>query len=78
MRRRGETVVGFELDHRPDGDAHRRERVLEREKLRVEDGLDSLSRLVVRPEIVAERLDDVVGGDADMRRSRLDHLQNRV
>ena len=34
MRRRRERVVGLELDHRPDRDAHRRERLLERMELR--------------------------------------------
>ena len=32
-RRGGERVVGLELDHRPDGDAHRGERVFERMEL---------------------------------------------
>src|SRR5437764_13962040 len=78
MRRRGESIVRFELDHRPDGDAHRLERILERLKLRQQVGLDSFAGLVVGPEIVAERLDDVIGGDTDVRRTGLDHLQHRV
>ena len=75
---RGEGVVSFELDHRPDCDSHRGERILEREKLRVEHAIDSLARLVVRPELVAEGLDHVVGGHADMGRAGLDHLQHGV
>ena len=50
----GEPVISFELDHRPDRDAHRAERVLEWEKLRIQVWLDSFACLVVRPELVAE------------------------
>ena len=77
-RGRSERVVGLELDHRPDRDAHRRERLLERLELRAQCGVDALAGLVAGPQIVAERLDDVVGRDADVRRARLDHLQHRV
>ena len=73
-----ERVVGLELDHRPDRDAHRRERVLERMELRAQRRVDAVAGLVAGPEVVAERLDDVVGRDADVRRARLDHLQHRV
>jgi hypothetical protein len=34
MRSRSERIIGFELDHRPDDHAHRRERLLERMELR--------------------------------------------
>ena len=40
--------------------------------------LDALAGLVARPQVVAERLDDVIGGDADVRGALLDHLQHRV
>ena len=77
-RGRGERVVGLELDHRPHGDAHRGERLLERLELRQQRRVDALPGLVARPQVVAERLDHVVGGDADVRRARLEHLQDRV
>ena len=56
-RRRGERVVGLELDHRPDDDAHRGERVLERMELREQRRLDAGRGLVAGPQVVAERLD---------------------
>ena len=40
--------------------------------------LDAFARLVAGPEGVAERFDDVVGGDADVRGAPLDHLQHGV
>jgi len=47
-------------------------------ELRPKRGLDALAGLVARPEAIAERLDDVIGGDADVRGAALDHLQHRV
>ncbi len=35
-------------------------------------------RLVAAPELVAERLDDMVGRDADVRRAFVDHAENRA
>ncbi len=66
-RRRGERIVGFELDHRPHGHAHRGERFLQRMKLRPQRRLDAVAGLVAGPQVVAERLDDVIGRDADVR-----------
>ena len=77
-RGRGERVVGLELDHRPDGDSHGRERLLERLELREQRRVDARARLVPGPQVVAERLDHVVGRDADVRRAALEHLQHRV
>ena len=37
--------------------------------------LDALARLVIRPDAIAKRLDDVIGRDPDVSRSLLDHLQ---
>src|SRR5205085_12585705 len=74
----GERVVRLELDHWPDGDAHGYERLLERMKLREQRRLHVRARLIARPEIVAERFDDVIGGDAEVRRALLDHLQHGV
>ena len=67
MRGRSERIIGFELDHRPDDNAHRRERLLERMELREKRGLDAGAGLVVRPKPIAKRLDHVVGGDAEVR-----------
>jgi hypothetical protein len=67
MRGRSERIIGFELDHRPDDNAHCRERLLERMELREQRGLDAGARLVVRPKPIAKRLDHVVGGDAEVR-----------
>ena len=76
MRGRSERIIGFELDHRPDDNAHRRERLLERMELREQRGLDAGAGLVVRPKPIAKRLDHVVGGDAEVRVAVLDHLEN--
>ena len=47
-------------------------------ELREQRRLDAFAGLVVRPEFVAKRFDDVVGGDADMRGALLEHLQHRL
>ena len=78
LRRRRQGVVGFQLDHGPYHHSHRRERFLERLELREQRGLDALPGLVVGPEVVAERLDDVIGRHTDVSRSGLDHLQYRM
>ncbi len=78
LRRRGQGVVGFQLDHGPYDHSHCRERFLERMELREQHGLDALPGLVLGPEVVAERLDDVIGGHPDVSRSGLDHLQYRM
>ena len=44
--------------------------------MREKDRLDSLAGLVVGPKVVAERLDDVIGRNADVRGALLEHLQN--
>src|SRR5206468_9119090 len=77
-RRRCQGVVSFQLDHGPDHHSHCRERFLERVELREQRGLDALPGLVVGPEVVAERLDDVIGRHTDVSRSGLDHLQYRM
>src|SRR6266513_2369089 len=76
MRSRSERIIGFELDHRPDDNAHRRERLLEGMELREQRGLDAGAGLVVRPKSIAKRLDHVVGGDAEIGVAVLDHLEN--
>ena len=42
----GQGIVGLELDHRPDHDAHRGERLFEERELRQEVGLDAGARFV--------------------------------
>ncbi len=78
MRGRSERIIGFELDHRPDDNAHRRERLLERMELREQRGLDAGAGLVVRPKPIAKRLDHVIGGDAEIRGAVLvfNYLEN--
>ncbi len=78
VRGRSQRVVGFQLDHRPDDDAHRGERALQRLELSPQRRLDSLAGLVIGPQVVAERFDHVIGRDADMRGALLDHLQHGV
>jgi hypothetical protein len=78
MRGRRERVVGLQFGHRPDDDAHRCKPLLQRMELREERRIDALAGLVAGPEAIAEGLDHVVGRDADMRDSALDHLQHAV
>jgi hypothetical protein len=77
-RRRRQRVVRLEIDHRPHGHAHRRQRFLQRMELRPQRGLDALAGLVARPQQVAKGLDHVVGGHAQMRRIVFDQLQHAV
>jgi hypothetical protein len=44
-RRRRQRIVGFHVDHRPDDDAHRPQRVLQRMELRQQRGLDAAAVL---------------------------------
>ena len=76
-RRRRERIVRLVLDHRPDFHSKRRQRCLERLELGEQIGIDAGARLVSWPETVAERLDDVIGGDADVRRAALEHAEDR-
>src|SRR5262249_50255193 len=76
MRGRSERIIGFELDHRPDDNAHCRERLLERMELRKQRGLDAGAGLVTRPKPIAKRLDYVVSGDTVISVAFLDHLEN--
>ena len=75
---RSQRIVGLEFGHRPNGDAHRSQRVLERLELRAQCGLDSISRFVAGPKFVAEGLDHVIGGDAYVCGALADHLQHGI
>ena len=77
-RGRGESIVGFQFDHRPDDHTHGAQRLLQRNELSPQCTLDSLASLVARPESVTKRFDDVIGRDANMGRALFDHLQDRV
>jgi hypothetical protein len=76
--RRRQRVVGLQLDHRPHGDAHRGEGLLQRVELRRQGAIDPGPGLVVGPELVPERLDHVIGGDTEVGGALLDHLQHRM
>ena len=78
MRGRSERIVGFELDHRPHDNAHRRKRLLDRMKLCQQCGLDAGAGLVIRPKPIAKRLDHVIGGDAEVRIAAFDHLEHAL
>lgn len=41
-------------------------------------GLDAFAGLVAGPQLVAERLDDMIGGDAQVRGAALDGLEHGV
>src|SRR5438034_3599842 len=72
----GESVVRLQFDHRPDYNSHVFERLLKQRELCEQARIDPLTRLVPRPEIVAEGLDHVIGRDADVRNSRFKHPSN--
>ena len=57
---------------------HRSQCVLERLELRAKRRIDTLSRFVAVPKLVTKRLDDVIGGDADVRGAFVDHLQHGI
>ena len=78
MRRGGERVVRLQLDHRPDRNPHRGQRLLERMELRQERRLDPFARLVAVPLRIAEGFDHVIGRNAQVRGSRLHHLEDRA
>src|SRR5204863_1054459 len=67
VRSRGEAIVGLELDHRPHRDAHRAQPLFQRPKLRPPARLVPFPGFGVRPGVVAERFNHMVGGDAYVR-----------
>ena len=76
-RGRRQRVVGLEVDHGPDRDTERPEPVFQQRELVQQLGVHARARLVPDPEVVAERLDDVIGGDAQMRGPLLQHPHHR-
>src|SRR5688500_13232975 len=76
--RRSKSIVGLELYHRPYCHSHCGKSVLQRMELGEQSTVNALPGLVARPESVPEGFDDMIGRDSNVRRPRLDHLQNRV
>ena len=76
MRGGRKTVIRLQLRHRPRRHAHGDQRFFKRVKLRKQRRIDPFTGLVARPQIVAERLDDVVSGDADVRGAAVNHLRH--
>ena len=74
--RGSQAVVGLLLDHRPDGDAEGAQTVFQERELRQQLRGHALTRLVPDPQLVAERLDDVVGGHAHVGRALFQHHQH--
>ena len=75
---RAEGVVGLVLDHRPRRHAHRHERLLDDRDLGEQLGRHPGARLVAGPQVVAEALDDVVAGHADVGGAVGEQLQRRA
>ena len=78
MRGRRERVVGLELDHRPRRTPIAASASSSGWNCAQQRRIDAFAGLVAGPEIVAERLDDVIGGDADVRRAFFEHLRDRA
>ena len=76
--RRGKGVIGFEVDHGPNGYAHCLQSHFENRKLRQQFRLYAFAGLVTGIQVVPEGFDDVIGGNANMRCARLDHHQHGV
>ncbi len=75
---RAERVVGLVLDHRPHDEPGCLERPLHHRDLGEDLRVHPLAGLVPGPHVVAEALDDVVGGDSDMGGAVLDERQRRA
>src|SRR5206468_319023 len=74
---RGEPVVGLVLHERPHREARGGERLLERLELGAQRRIDPRAGLVAGVEVVAERFDHVVAGDADVRGALLEQPDQR-
>src|SRR5262249_6699235 len=66
-----ERIVGLELDHRPDHHPEGSNSLLGEWELGQQLSSDALTGLVLREEIVAEGLDDVIEGTRHVRGARL-------
>jgi hypothetical protein len=74
-RRQG--VIGLELHHGPDAHAQRLQRRLEDVELRAKRRIDAVSGLVTGPQVVAERLDDVISGHSNVSSAVGHHAEDR-
>ena len=77
-RRCAHGVVGLVLDHGEDPEARRREHRLEQRELGEEFRRHALAGLVALEHLVAEGLDHLVGGDADVGGALLEHSEDRA
>src|SRR5581483_1173524 len=75
-RSRRKRIVGLELDHGPHRNPHGCQRIFERFELRAQYRLDPRSGFVSVPNGIAERFDNVIGSDPDVRRAFFDHLEH--
>ena len=69
-------IIGLELNHRPNDDPKSGECLFEKRKLGPEIRLDAFPGFVVRPELIAKRLDHLIGGDTKMSGAFLDHAKD--
>ena len=70
-------IIGFKLHHRPHDNPGGRQSFLEQGELGQQFRFDAFTRLVSRPQSIAKRFDDVIGGDCEVCRARLDHSKYR-
>ncbi len=71
------TVVGFELDHRPDDDALPGERFFEQRELREQRGIDAFARSCNRATSRCGTIDDMVGRNGDVRSAAAHEAEHR-
>src|SRR5205085_3638417 len=74
---RRERVVSLELDHGPHSHSHRNQCFLEWFKLGAQDWFNASARFVTRPHRVSERLNDVIGCNADVCGAFIEQLSHR-
>src|SRR4029078_5841939 len=78
MSGRSEGIIGFEFNHRPHDNSHCCQRLLEWMELSQQCTLNARTSLIVRPKIIAKRLDYVISRNAKMRLAALKHLKHAL
>ena len=78
LRRGADGVVRLPLDHRPEDDAQRLDRLLRDGELAQELRIHAGARLVARVQVVPERLDDPIRGRSDVRRPLLTEQEQQL
>src|SRR5882724_6363148 len=78
MCRGSQRIVGLQFHHRPHCHTHCVKRFFQWMKLCEQHSFNSSARFVAGPEVVAKRFNDMIGGDAEVRRAVLDHLRDHV